>query len=247
MYDEKIVSTYWEFSEDLLEEIFDTIGNEPALFRFRIIFIIVHNSRDIIAQLFVLRKIKRYKALIRTVAHRWNFRCAKFFWKKDEPLFFPTVISGRNVFSTVITSGNLFLTVITNGNVFPTVISDGNVFLTVISSSNVFSTVTTSGNVFTTVITSGNVFPTVITSRNNCAWADAATCFIETVIRRSRTKQNIVSSTRTWWDTVRCFISCSVMCVNICSLRTSMIWQTFQFMCCFYQWICLSWKFDDTK
>ena len=207
MYDEKIVSTYWEFSEDLLEEIFDTIGNEPALFRFRIIFIIVHNSRDIIAQLFVLRKIKRYKALIRTVAHRWNFRCAKFFWKKDEPLFFPTVISGRNVFSTVITSGNLFLTVITNGN----------------------------------------VFPTVITSRNNCAWADAATCFIETVIRRSRTKQNIVSSTRTWWDIVRCFISCSVMCVNICSLRTSMIWQTFQFMCCFYQWICLSWKFDDTK
>ena len=237
MYDEKIVSTYWEFSEDLLEEIFDTIGNEPALFRFRIIFIIVHNSRDIIAQLFVLRKIKRYKVLIRTVAHRWNFRCVKFFWKKDEPLFFPTVISSRNVFSTVITSGNLFLTVITNGNVFATVISDGKVFPTVTSSSNVFSTVTTSGNVFTTVIT----------SRNNWAWADAATCFIETLIRRSRTKQNIVSSTRTWWDVVRCCISCSVMCVNIYSLRTSMIWQTVQFMCCFYQWICLSWKFDDTK
>ena len=31
-----------------------------------------------------------------------------FFRKKDELLFFPTVISAGNVFSTVITSGNLF-------------------------------------------------------------------------------------------------------------------------------------------
>ena len=62
----------------------------------------------------------------------------RFFRKKDEPLFFPTVISSGNVFSTVITSGN----------------------------------------VFSTVITSGNVFPTVITSQNDCAWADATTCFI---------------------------------------------------------------------
>ena len=63
----------------------------------------------------------------------------RFFRKKDEPLFFPTVISGGNVFSTVTTSGNVFPTVKTSGNMFPT------------------------------VITSGNVFPTVITSRNNCA------------------------------------------------------------------------------
>ena len=94
----------------------------------------------------------------------------RFFRKKDEPLFFPTVISGGNVFSTVITSGNLFRTVITSRNVFPT------------------------------VITSGNVFLTVITTRNNCAWADATTRFIETLIRRSRRKQNIVKSTWSWWD-----------------------------------------------
>ena len=62
--DETIVSTYGEFSEDLLEEIFDTIGNEPAVFPFRFIFITVNNSRDITAQLFVLRNIKRYKVLI---------------------------------------------------------------------------------------------------------------------------------------------------------------------------------------
>ena len=60
-----IVSRYGKFSEDLLEEIFDTIGNEPAVFPFRFIFITVNNSRDITAQLFVLRNIKRYKVLIR--------------------------------------------------------------------------------------------------------------------------------------------------------------------------------------
>ena len=41
--DGTIVSTYGEFSEDLLEEIFDTIGNEPAVFPFRFIFIPVNN------------------------------------------------------------------------------------------------------------------------------------------------------------------------------------------------------------
>ena len=74
-----------------------------------------------------------------------------FFRKKDEPLFFPTVISSWNVFLTVITSGNVFLTVIISRNVFSTVII----------SRNVFSTVISGGNVFPTVITSGNVFPTV--------------------------------------------------------------------------------------
>ena len=59
------VSTYEKFSEDLLEEIFDTIGNEPAVFPFRFIFITVNNSRDITAQLFVLRNKKRYKVFIR--------------------------------------------------------------------------------------------------------------------------------------------------------------------------------------
>ena len=61
-----IVSTYGElFSEDLIEEILNAIGNEPAAFRFRFIFITVNNSRDVIAQLFVLRNIKRYKVMIR--------------------------------------------------------------------------------------------------------------------------------------------------------------------------------------
>ena len=63
--DGTIVSTYGKFSEDLLEEIFDTIGNEPAVFPFRFIFISAINSRDITAQLFVLRNKKRYKVLIR--------------------------------------------------------------------------------------------------------------------------------------------------------------------------------------
>ena len=64
--DGTIVSTYGElFSEDLIEEILDAIGNEPAAFPFRFIFITVNNSRDVIAQLFVLRNIKRYKVMIR--------------------------------------------------------------------------------------------------------------------------------------------------------------------------------------
>ena len=63
--DGTIVSTYGKFSADLLEEIFDTIGNEPAVFPFRFIFVTVNNSRDITAQLFVLRNKKRYKVFIR--------------------------------------------------------------------------------------------------------------------------------------------------------------------------------------
>ena len=48
----------------MLEEFFFTIGNEPAVFPFRFIFITVNNSRDITAKLFVLRNIRRYKVLI---------------------------------------------------------------------------------------------------------------------------------------------------------------------------------------
>ena len=47
--DGTIGSTLGQFSDDLLEEIFDTIGNEPAVFSFRFIFITVNNSRDTIA------------------------------------------------------------------------------------------------------------------------------------------------------------------------------------------------------
>ena len=41
--DGTIVSRYGKFSEDLLEEIFDTTGNEPAVFPVRFIFITVNN------------------------------------------------------------------------------------------------------------------------------------------------------------------------------------------------------------
>ena len=73
----------------------------------------------------------------------------RFFWRKDERLFFSTVTTSGNVFPTVISGGNVFPTVITSGNLFPTII--------------------TSGNVFPTVINGGNVFPTVLTSGSNCA------------------------------------------------------------------------------
>ena len=63
--DGTIVSTYGEFSDDLLEEIFQTIGNEPAVFPFRIVFILVNNSTVITTQFFLHRNIKRYKVFIR--------------------------------------------------------------------------------------------------------------------------------------------------------------------------------------
>ena len=63
--DGTLVRTYGEFSEDLFKQIFDTIGNEPAVFPFRFIFVAINNSSDITAQLFALRNIKRYKVIIR--------------------------------------------------------------------------------------------------------------------------------------------------------------------------------------
>ena len=63
--DGTVVSTYGEFSDELLEETFDTTENEPAVLPCRFIFITVNNSRDIIAQLFVLTNTKRYKIFTR--------------------------------------------------------------------------------------------------------------------------------------------------------------------------------------
>ena len=57
--DGTIASKYGEFSDDLHEEIFDTILNEPAVFPFRFILQFI-----LTALLFVLRNIKRYKVLI---------------------------------------------------------------------------------------------------------------------------------------------------------------------------------------
>ena len=63
--DGTLVSTYGEFSEDLFKQIFDTTGNEPAVFPFRFIFVTINNSSDITAQLFSLRNINRYKVVIK--------------------------------------------------------------------------------------------------------------------------------------------------------------------------------------
>ena len=63
--DGTIVNMYGEFSEEFLEEIFDTIGSETAVFPFRYIFITANNSRDTIAQLFALRNMRKYKIVIR--------------------------------------------------------------------------------------------------------------------------------------------------------------------------------------
>ena len=68
-----VLSTYREFFQYLLDEIFDTIGNELAAFPFRFIFITVPDSKDITAQLFFLRNIKRYKVMIRE-----NFIISRF-------------------------------------------------------------------------------------------------------------------------------------------------------------------------
>ena len=86
-----------------------------------------------------------------------HFTVAHFFRKKDESLFFPTVISSGNVFSTVITSGNLFRTFITSGNLFPTVITSKNKFPFDINIKNMFPL----------VITVQNKFPLLITLRKN--------------------------------------------------------------------------------
>ena len=63
--DGTLVSTYGEFSEDLFEQIFGIIGNEPAVFPFRFMFVTINNSSDITAQSFALGNIKGYKVMIR--------------------------------------------------------------------------------------------------------------------------------------------------------------------------------------
>ena len=58
------VSTYGDFTDELLQEIYETIGDEPARFPFRFIFVPTEDLDDIYAQLFVLRNIKRNKVWI---------------------------------------------------------------------------------------------------------------------------------------------------------------------------------------
>ena len=133
------------------------------------------------------------------------------FLAKDEPLLFPIVISGGNLFPKDITSKNVSLTVISGGNLFPTVISSKNMLQTVINRGNVLPKVISGENKFPLLRTVGNTVSLIITSRNNCAWADATACFTETLIRRSRRrkrKPNIVNSTWTWWDVVYLVVLC---------------------------------------
>ena len=59
------VSTYHDFTDELLQEIYETIGDEPAVFPFRFVFVPTETLDDIFAQLFVLRNIKRYKVWMR--------------------------------------------------------------------------------------------------------------------------------------------------------------------------------------
>ena len=62
--DGTLVSTSGEFSEDLLEQIFDAIVNEPAVFPFRFMLVTINNTSDMTAQLFALRNIKRNKVMM---------------------------------------------------------------------------------------------------------------------------------------------------------------------------------------
>ena len=70
--DGTLVSTYGEFSEDLFEQIFDTTGNEPAVFPFRFIFVTINNSSDITAQLFIPIKHKEVQSNDRKRFHYFD-------------------------------------------------------------------------------------------------------------------------------------------------------------------------------
>jgi len=55
--DGKIYSTYGEFNEELYNDVIETIGNEPAVFPIRFVFVPVNHLDGVMAQLFVLRHI----------------------------------------------------------------------------------------------------------------------------------------------------------------------------------------------
>ena len=63
--DGKIYSTYGEFNEQLYNDVIETIGNEPAVFPIRFVFVPVNHLDGVMAQLFVLRHVKRYKVMVR--------------------------------------------------------------------------------------------------------------------------------------------------------------------------------------
>ena len=118
--DRTIVSTYGEFSDELLEETFDTIGNVPAVYPFRFIFTIVNNSRDIIVQLLVLRNMKRYKVFIREnfiilIKRKKKFLSNTLFWSNtlhiapDGEFIFWDLIVRKNLKQNVVYMIHTFL------------------------------------------------------------------------------------------------------------------------------------------
>ena len=62
--DGTLISIYNQFTEDILQEIFETIQHEPAVFPFRFLFVPTNNFDPVMAQIFLLRHIRRYKFLI---------------------------------------------------------------------------------------------------------------------------------------------------------------------------------------
>ena len=63
--DGKIYSSYGEFNEDLYSDIVEAIGNEPAIFPLRFIFVPIDDTDFITVQLFVLRNVKKFKVMVR--------------------------------------------------------------------------------------------------------------------------------------------------------------------------------------
>ena len=63
--DGKIYSSYGEFNEDLYSGIVEAIGNEPAIFPLRFIFVPIDDTDFITVQLFVLRNVKKFKVIVR--------------------------------------------------------------------------------------------------------------------------------------------------------------------------------------
>ena len=59
-----LVSEYEHFTEEILQEILETIGNEPAVFPYRFWFVPTNNLDPLMQQLFLYRHIRRYKFLI---------------------------------------------------------------------------------------------------------------------------------------------------------------------------------------
>ena len=59
------VTTYDNFTDSIIQDVFETIGDEPAEFPFRFVFVPIMDWEDMSVQLFVCRHINRYKVWVR--------------------------------------------------------------------------------------------------------------------------------------------------------------------------------------